>query len=73
MKDRRQALTELGDHVLKLSSSMGGAWGQAKSALGDPVALDQFALQAVTVSQALGQLAERSQQLAEELLDGEDD
>jgi hypothetical protein len=73
MSSRSQALVELGEHVIQLSSSMGAAWNNAKAALADPVALDKFALQAITVSQALGQIAERAQQLSEELLDGDED
>lgn len=73
MKTRAQSLTELAEHTMQLTSGMGGAWNAAKSALGDPVALDKFALQAITISQALGIVAERAQQLAEDLLDGEND
>jgi len=70
---RTQALTELGDHSMQVARAIVGAWGQVKGQLGDPVALDKFALQLLTVSQALGQLSERTQQLAEVILDGEED
>jgi hypothetical protein len=51
---------------------MNGAWSHVKNASSDPTALDKFALQAVAASQALGIIAERAQQLAEEILDGEE-
>lgn len=73
MKSRTAALAELGEHVIQIAASMPGAWKQIQGAIGDPVALDKFALQCVTVSQALGQLGERSQELAEQLLDGDSD
>lgn len=72
-KNRNESMIELGDHTAQLCGTMAAAWANAKAGIGDPVALDKFALQAVTVSQALGIVAERAQQLAEELLDGEAD
>ncbi len=71
-KTRAEAFTELGEHTARIAAGFGGVWQQARSHQHDPVALDKLALQALTISQALGILAERSQQLAEALLDGED-
>lgn len=71
-KTRAEAFAELGEHTARIVSGFGAVWQQARAHHTDPVALDKLALQALTISQALGILAERSQQLAEALLDGED-
>jgi len=71
--DRVRALIELGDGVLGVVQTVPRAWQAAKQVLRDPVSLDRFAMQCAAAAQALGQLSDRAQQLAGDLLDGEDD
>ena len=72
MKSRLQAFRELGEHTAQIVGSFGKLWETVQTAGTDPVALDKFALQAITLSQSLGILAERAQQLSEDILDGEE-
>ena len=70
---RRQALAELGAHVLQVVGGTQQAWASVRSGdCSDPVALDRFGLYCVSASAALGQLGERAHELAESLLDDDD-
>lgn len=70
---REEHLTELGQQVAALCGSMPKMIQDACNNARNPVALDKFALQATSVSQALAQLGERAQQQVESLLDEADE
>lgn len=70
--ERARALIELGDQMVTVCSSVPGAWQKTKDHLREPVAIDRFVLQAHTAADALMILAQRAQEFAGDLLDGED-
>lgn len=70
--DRRRALIELGDKMVTVSAALPQAWQKAKSQLDNPVALDDFVLKADTAADAIRILAQRTSELAGDVLDGEE-
>lgn len=70
--DRRRALIELGDKMVTVAAALPQAWQKAKGQLGNAVVLDEFVLRADTAADALRILAQRTSELAGDLLDGEE-
>lgn len=69
MSDASEVLTRLGDEFVAVAMTCPKAWAHTKNNLKDPVALERFALSCHTAAQALIQLADRSRELAGDLLD----
>jgi len=72
VSEASKTLTRLGDEFVAVAMTCPKAWAHAKTQLHDPVALERFALSCHTSAQALIQLADRTRELAGDLLDGEE-
>lgn len=73
MSRARQTLTKLGDEFIAVTQTAPKAWALTKQQLDDPVVLERFALSCHTAAQALIQLAERTRELAGDILDADDE